>query len=94
MENTDKHRVVCNVVRQTHVVVITMRAILVALFVGCHILAERLLTFFAHKCHFRRPGKPVSLRLSMALGAVKPLLAAWCADGDLCVQDVFALYRT
>ena len=71
--------------------VIAMRAILVALFVGCHILAERLLAFFADKCHLSRPGKPVSLRLSMALGAVKPLLAAWRADGDLGVQDVLAL---
>jgi hypothetical protein len=30
----------------------------------------------------------------MALGTVKPLLATWCADGDLGVQNVLALWGT
>jgi hypothetical protein len=72
-------------------VVIAMRTILVALFVRRHILAERLLALLAHKRHLRRSGKVVGLRLGMALGTVKPLLATWCADGDLGVQNVLAL---
>ncbi len=70
--------------------IIAMWAILVALLVGRHILAERLLALFANKGHFCRPRKRVRLSLRMAFGAVKPLLAARGADGDLSIQDVFA----
>lgn len=76
---------------RSHIVVIAMRAILVALFVRSHILAKRLLALFTHKCHLRRPRKLMRLRLGVALGAVKPLLAAWRADGDLSVQNVLAV---
>ena len=69
-----------------------MRTILVALFVRCHVLAERLFALLAHKRHLGRSCKLVGLRLSMALGTVKPLLATWCADGDLGVQNVLALW--
>ena len=84
--------VYANNVRQAHIVVIAMRTILVALFVRCHILAESLFALLAHKRHLRRSCELVSLRLSMALGTVKPLLATWCADGDLGIQNVLAVW--
>ena len=76
--------------RDTHVVVVTMRAILVALLIVGHIFAERLLALFAHERHLRRLPEPVVLALGVALGTVEPLFAARSPDGYLRVQDVFA----
>lgn len=73
----------------THVVVITMRAKLVALLVIGHILPESLLAFFAQECHLHGLGELVCLLLRVAFGAVIPFLAARCSDGDLGVQNVF-----
>ena len=74
----------------THVVVVAVRTVLVALVVLRHVLPERLLALLAEEDHLRRLREPVGLRLRVALGAVKPLLAARGADCDLGVQDVFA----
>jgi hypothetical protein len=71
--------------------IITMRAVFVALFVDCHVLAESLLTLFADESHFRCPSKWVCLCLCMAFRTVEPLLATRGADGDLGIQDVFAI---
>ena len=66
--------------------VITMRTILIALLIRAHILPKRLFALLTHEHHLRRLGQTVRLlRLGVTFGAVVPLLAAWCADGDLCV---------
>jgi hypothetical protein len=67
----------------THVVIITMWAILVAVLVSGHVLAKGLLAFFTDEGHFCRSRKRMRLRLCMTFRAVEPLLAAWGADGDL-----------
>jgi hypothetical protein len=64
-------------------VVIAMRAVLVALLINGHVLAERLLALLTDKSHFGRPRKLMRLCLCVTFGAVEPLLAARCADGDL-----------
>lgn len=71
-----------------------MRAVLVALVIFRHILSEGFLAFFAHEDHLSGLGERVGLCLCMTFGAVVPLLAAWSADRDLCVQNVFAMHRT
>ena len=70
--------------------VIAVRAVLIALLVVRHILAERLLALLAHEGHLGRLPETVVLTLRVALSAVEPLLAAWRTDGDLRVQNVFA----
>lgn len=75
---------------RTHVVVVAVRTVLVALVVLGHVLSESLLALLAEEGHLRRLREPVGLRLRMAFGAVKPLLAAWRAYGYLGVEDVFA----
>lgn len=74
----------------THIMVIAMRAVLVALLIVAHIFPKRLFAFLAHERHLRRLAQPMVLCLCVALCAVEPLLAAWRADGDLGVEDVFA----
>ena len=74
----------------THIVVVAVRAVLIALVIFRHVLPERLLALLAEERHLRRLCQPVRLRLGVALGAVEPLPAARCADGDLGVEDVFA----
>jgi hypothetical protein len=71
--------------------IITMRAVFVALFVDGHILAESFLTLFADESHLRCPLKCMCLGLCMTFRTVEPLLATWGADGDLGIQDVFAM---
>lgn len=68
-----------------------MWAVLVALFVDCHILAESLLALLADEGHLRCTRKRVCLRFCMAFGAVEPLLATRGANGNLGIQDVFAM---
>lgn len=70
--------------------VITVRAILVAIIVLRHVLPEHLLALLARKRHLRSLRQRVLLRLPMALCAIVPLLAARRADRHLRVQDVFA----
>lgn len=74
----------------THVVVIAMRAVLVALIIFRHILSECFLAFFADEYHLRGLGQWMGLCLCMAFRAVVPLFAAGCSNGDLCVENVFA----
>jgi hypothetical protein len=71
--------------------IITMRTVFVALFVDCHILAESFLALFADESHLRCPRKWMCLRLCMTFRTVEPLLATRGADGDLGIQDVFAM---
>ena len=54
------------------------------------VLAEGLFALFADKDHLEALQQRVVSRLLVALCAVEPLLAAWRADGDLGVEDVFA----
>jgi hypothetical protein len=69
--------------RRSHVVIITMRTVLVALLVNGHVFSEGLLALFADEGHFRRPRKRMCLCLRVAFGAIEPLLAARGTDGDL-----------
>ena len=71
-------------------VVVAVGAIFVALLKLLCLLAEALLALFAGKDHLGRLLQRVVGRLLVALGAVKPLLAAGAADGDLGVEDVLA----
>lgn len=77
----------------THVVVITMRAILIALLISRHVLSERLLAFLTQEMHLRCFRKLMRLLFGVALWAIEPLLAAWSADGDLRVQDMLAVLK-
>ena len=74
----------------THVVVVAVGTVLVALLVIAHVLAERLLALLAEEGHLGRFAEAVVLGLGVALGAVEPLFAAGGADGDLGVENVFA----
>ena len=75
---------------ETHIVIITVRAVLVALLVVGHVLAERLLALFADERHLHRFSELVVLRFGVAFGAVEPLFAARSPDRDLRVEDVLA----
>lgn len=77
----------------THVVVVAMRTVLIALLVVGHILAKRLLALLAHEDHLSGLPQTVVLRFSMAFRAIEPLPAAWGAYGDLRVQDVLAGHK-
>ena len=67
-----------------------MRTVLIAFLVLGHVLPECLLALLAQEHHLRRLRESVRLRLRVAFCAVKPLLAARCADGDLGVQNMLA----
>ena len=66
-----------------------MWTVLIAFLVGCHILPECLLTFFAHENHLQCLSEGVRLRLTMAFWAIVPLFAAWGTDRYLSIQDMF-----
>lgn len=70
--------------------VVAVGAVLVTLLVRRHIFAKSLFTLLADEDHLSCFCKLVLLRLCVTLGAVIPLLAAWCSDGDLGIKDVFA----
>ena len=72
-----------DLVDETHVVIITMRAVLVALLINGHVLAERLLALLTNESHFGCPRKRMRLCFRVTFGAVEPLLAARGTDGDL-----------
>lgn len=72
-------------------VVVAVRAVLVGLVKVAHVLPEDLLALLARKDHLHRlPYGVVGALLLVALGAVKPSLAARSPDGNLGVQYVFA----
>ena len=71
------------VVQQAHIVVIAMRAVLVALLICGHVLAEGLLALLTDEGHVRGPRKRMRLCLRVTFGTVEPLLAARGTDGDL-----------
>ena len=73
--------------------VIAVWTVLVALVELLHVLTERLLALLAQERHLHGLPEPMVLCLSVTLGAVKPLLAARRADGDLGVEDVFTVWR-
>lgn len=70
--------------------VVAVRAVLVALVVLGHVLAERLPTLLAHEHHLGCLREPVRLRFGVTLCTVEPLLATWCTNRHLRIQDVFA----
>ena len=74
----------------THVVVVAVRTVLIALLVVGHVLAKRLLALLAHEDHLGSLPQTVVLRFSMAFRAIEPLPATRGAYGDLRVQDVLA----
>ena len=43
----------------TYILIITMRTILIRLFIFRHILSKRLFTLFAQECHLGRPSEIV-----------------------------------
>ena len=73
-----------------HEVVVAVRAVLVALLERLHVFAEDFPAFLACEDHLGGAFELVVLLFSMALCAVEPLPAAWRADCDLGVEDVFA----
>jgi hypothetical protein len=75
----------------THEVVVTVRAVLIALIELRGVFPEGFLALFTHECHLRRLRKPVGLCFCVAFGAIEPLLAAGRADGNLGIQDVLAI---
>ena len=68
---------------RAHIVIIAMRAVLVALFINGHVFAEGLLALLTDECHVHRPHKRMRLHLGVTFGAVVPLLATRGTDGDL-----------
>lgn len=74
-----------------NVVIVAVRAVLVAILVLTHVFAEHLFALFAREHHFHCLLKAVCLLLGVAFGTVEPLFAAWGANGDLRVEDVFAV---
>jgi len=50
----------------THIVIIAMRAVLITLFIGGHVLAEGLLALLTYERHFRRPCERMRLCLGVA----------------------------
>lgn len=72
------------------IVVVAMRAVLVALVELFHVFAEDLSALFACEDHLSRAFEIVVLLLGMALCAVEPLPTAGRADGDLGVENMFA----
>jgi hypothetical protein len=69
--------------RWAHVVIIAMRAVLIALLIYSHVFAESFFALFTHEGHFRCPYQWMRLCLGVTLGAVEPLLATRSTDGNL-----------
>ncbi len=74
-----------------HEMVVAVRAVLVAILKLLHVLPEALLALFAREGHVHGLFELVRLRVGVALRAIEPLPAAGRADGDLGVEDVFAV---
>lgn len=71
--------------------VVTVRTILVTLFVRRHVLPKRLSTLFAHEHHVVGLRKSMRLLFGVAFGAIEPLLAAGCSDRNLGIEDMFTV---
>ncbi len=71
-----------------------MRTKLVAFLIIRHILPKRLLALLAHEGHFRSLCQSMCLCFRVAFRTVEPLFAAWRADGNLGVQNVFTAEET
>jgi hypothetical protein len=74
----------------THVMIVAMRTVFIAVLVDFHVLPESLLAFLANENHLAGLCERMLFLFSMTFSTVKPLLAAWCPNRDLSVQDVFA----
>ena len=72
-----------------------MGAVLIGLLELFDLLAESALALLAKEDHFHGWHELVVLApsLHVALRAVEPKFAAWCANGDLRIEDVFAHFR-
>ncbi|KAB8360950.1 hypothetical protein FH972_024682 [Carpinus fangiana] len=55
------------------------------------ILPEALLALFTGKCHVQALLQRVGLLFRVAFGTVEPFAAAWRADSNLCIEDVFTV---
>lgn len=73
------------------IMVIAMWAIFIALLIRRHILPKRLFTLLAQERHFRRLRQVMTLRFSVAFGAIEPQFAAGCTYRHLCIQYVFTV---
>ena len=73
--------------------IIAVRAVFITFFVNRHILPESLFAFLAYKGHLRCFGKGMGLGFSVTFSTIKPLLAARSTDGDLSIQDMFAVKK-
>lgn len=71
-------------------VVVTVRAVFIALLEFGDVFPEGFLALFADERHLRRFRQPVGLGFCVAFGTIEPKLAAGRADGNLGVQDVLA----
>ena len=71
--------------------IVTMRAVLVALVVVGHVFPESFAALLAHERHLCGLAQPVVLRFFVAFRTVEPLLAAGRTNGNLRVQNVFAV---
>lgn len=75
---------------KTHIMIITMWTVLVTLIILRHIFPKSLFAFLASKRHLHGFRQSVILGFGVTFSAIVPLLAAWCANGYLRVQYVFA----
>jgi hypothetical protein len=73
--------------------IIAVRAVFITFFVHSHIFPESLFAFLAYEGHFRRFSKWMGFGFSVTFSAIKPLLAARSTDGNLGVQDMFAVKK-
>lgn len=55
-----------------------------------NVLPETLLALLTRKCHLDTLFESMRFLLSVTFSAVEPFLAARGANGDLCVENVFA----
>lgn len=69
--------------------VVAVRAVLVAILVFAHVFAKYLLALLTREYHLHRLLQSVCLFLGVAFGTVKPLFAAWRANGNLRIENVF-----
>lgn len=64
----------------THIVIIAVGTVFVALLVVGHVLAKSFLALFANEHHLVRLLEFMILGFRMAFCTIKPLFAAWCTN--------------
>lgn len=74
--------------------VITMWTIFIALLELLCIFPEAFLAFLAGKCHLEALVQRMVGRFAVTNRAVEPFAATWRADGDLSIENMFAVMRT